>query len=474
MPPGMTSTDLPLHITGLTSGLAPIPSADPPSRCDVLVVGAGPAGSACARTLALAGLDVVLVDQHEFPRDKICGDGLIPDAHAALRELGVYNEVMDQAHFVGHVACIAPRGGRVEVPGQLAVLPRRRLDHLLVRAAMRAGARLATPWRFGAPIEEGGRVVGGKLIRGQRDGGAAQVIDVQARWVVLATGAAMQAMVGAGLCERRAPSGLALRAYVHHANLHQAVQAMEVVWHRHLSPGYGWVFPCGGDVYNVGVGVFNTRQRELDGQHRNAPDTNLRHLLDAFSTCHASAGELLQGGRMLGDAGLKGAPLRCTLAGAKLGRPGLLATGEAIGSTYDFTGEGIGKALQTGLLAARALLEGRGGVSGAGPSAPQPGGLGAAPGFLTQVSQSGQLADTSAADAAVLARYNDFIAALRPRFALYAKANRVNSHPWLADLVIWRAQRSERLRRRMTGVLEETTNPGHLVTVQGLWKLMMQ
>ena len=52
-----------------------------PARCDVLVVGAGPAGSACARVLARAGVDVVLVDQHAFPRDKVCGDGLIPDAY---------------------------------------------------------------------------------------------------------------------------------------------------------------------------------------------------------------------------------------------------------------------------------------------------------------------------------------------------------------------------------------------------------
>ena len=69
------------------------PSAQLPTRADVLVVGAGPAGSACAQALARAGLDVVLVDQHDFPRDKVCGDGLIPDTHAALKRLGVYEEV---------------------------------------------------------------------------------------------------------------------------------------------------------------------------------------------------------------------------------------------------------------------------------------------------------------------------------------------------------------------------------------------
>ena len=56
-----------------------------PPRCDVLVVGAGPAGSAAAQLLARAGRDVVLVDSQAFPRDKVCGDGLIPDATAPSR-----------------------------------------------------------------------------------------------------------------------------------------------------------------------------------------------------------------------------------------------------------------------------------------------------------------------------------------------------------------------------------------------------
>src|SRR5687767_11360114 len=87
------------------------PASDLPARCDVLIVGAGPAGSAAAITLARAGLAVVLVDQHSFPRDKVCGDGLIPDAHNALRKLGVLDEVMAQAQSSSHVGCIGPRGG---------------------------------------------------------------------------------------------------------------------------------------------------------------------------------------------------------------------------------------------------------------------------------------------------------------------------------------------------------------------------
>ena len=155
------------------------PNALPP-RCEVLIVGAGPAGSAAAITLARAGLDVVLVDQHSFPRDKICGDGLIPDAHNALRKLGVLDAVLAQAQAASHVGCIGPRGGRIDVPGTLSVLPRKTLDLILCRAAVAAGARMFAPVRFSAPIEDKGRVVGAQLKSGEK------THDLRAPWVLLA------------------------------------------------------------------------------------------------------------------------------------------------------------------------------------------------------------------------------------------------------------------------------------------------
>ena len=138
--------------------MTPSPRTEPlPGACDVLVVGAGPAGSACAQMLARGGVDVVLVDQHVFPRDKVCGDGLIPDAYAALRRLQVLDEVMEVAQPVQHVGCVGPSGGRIDVPGTMAVLPRRQLDDILCRAAQRAGARLVAPAAVASPGEAGGR-----------------------------------------------------------------------------------------------------------------------------------------------------------------------------------------------------------------------------------------------------------------------------------------------------------------------------
>lgn len=404
-----------------------------PARCDVLVVGAGPAGSAAAITLARTGLEVVLIDQHAFPRDKVCGDGLIPDAHKALRKLGVLDEVMAQAQPCSHVRCIGPRGGLVDVPGTLAVLPRRELDLILCRAAAAAGARMFAPLRFVAPLEEAGRVVGAEL---KADDGATH--GIRADWVVLATGAVPQALLAAHMSERHTPSGVALRGYVRNPRMAGRIDKLEIVWHRAVSPGYGWIFPCRDAVFNVGVGIADSHGEQRGGK-LGKKAFNLHEVFADFTRIYEPARQLVEDGEWVSP--LKGAPLRCTLEGARYSRPGLIVTGEAAGSTYSFSGEGIGKALETGILAAEAVGEGRA---------------------------------RATPEAEVRARYEAGLTALKPRFELYARANNVNRHPWLADLVIWRARKSERLRQRMSGVLNETSNPGNLVTVKGMLRLFTE
>ena len=396
-----------------------------PDRCDVLVVGAGPAGSAAATLLARGGADVVLIDQHAFLRDKVCGNGLIPDAHRALRRLGVLDEVMRQAQAVTHAGLISPRGIRVDVPGTLAVLPRRELDDIVCRGAVRAGARMFAPLRFLATVDEGGTVVGARVAQGdvQR--------EIRCRWLVLASGAVPQALIAAGMATRQTPSGVALRGHLKNEAMRGRIDKLEVVWHRAVSPGYGWIFPCRDGVFNIGVGLSEFRRGGGDG--------NLRGLFDAFTRIYAPARELVAGGEWL--APLKGAPLRYSLQGARFSRPGLLVTGEAAGSTYAFTGEGIGKAMETGMLAAESLLAGL---------------------------------SRREADETVRRDYEARITALQPRFALYERANWVNRHPWLADLVLWRGRRSPRVLRRMSGVLDETSNPGQLLTAKGFYRLFTE
>jgi flavin-dependent dehydrogenase len=227
---------------------------------------------------------------------------------------------------------------------------------------------------------------------------------------------------------------VALRGYVRNAAMAGRIRALEIVWHWRLRPGYGWIFPCADGVFNIGVGMLNSHRQIAAGRAAMA-DVNLRTTFSAFTDVYAPARELMAGGEL--EGGLKGAPLRCALEGARYARPGLLVTGEAAGSTYSFSGEGIGKAMETGLLAAEAIAEHRD-------------------------------------DEPVCASYRASLAALKPRFALYERANRVNAHPWLADLLIWRARKSARLLRRMSGVLEETSNPGNLITFKGMVRLFTE
>lgn len=398
----------------------------------MLVVGAGPAGSACAQQLARAGFKVVLADQYEFPRDKVCGDGLIPDAHTAFGRLGVYQAVMRAAQRASHVACIAPRGGRIDVPGRVAVLPRAELDDILRKAALAAGATWLAPARFEAPLFDGQRVYGARLKCGD------EKREIHAQWIVLATGAVPQALIAAEMCERRTPSGVALRGYVRNPAMVGRIRALEVLWHKRLSKGYGWIFPCPNGVFNIGVGLVQSHATGRDGREAMVDDVNLRQMFDRFCEVYPPAAELVKTGEKLGP--LKGAPLRCSLEGARFSRPGLLVTGEAAGATYAFTGEGIGKAMETGILAAETIAEGR---------------------------------DTLLTDAQLRARYEGALLALKPRFDLYERANNVNEHPWLADLVIWRARKSSRILRRMSAVLEETGNPGNLISLRGIVRLFV-
>lgn len=399
--------------------------------CEVVVVGAGPAGSSCAHWLARAGCDVFLVDQYKFPRHKVCGDALIPDALAALQRLGLYDQVMAMAKAVDHVRCVAPSGSVADLKAPMAVISRYVFDDVLLQAAVAQGARFLPQMAFESLAHDADR---GRAVRGAWFRAEGERILIKARHVVLATGASVAALDAAGLAHRRAPSAMALRTIIRHPFMREHIRGLQVIWHRMISPGYAWIFPLPEDTFNIGVGVFDVAKSWPEQK------LNLRQVFDRLAEVHPLAAKLLHEGERIEP--LKGAPLRSGLTGSEIWQDGLLVCGEAIGSTYGLTGEGIGKAMETGLMAAESIL-------------------------LSKCAQG--LAASKAGPI-----YESKLAALRPRYAQYEKANRINRQFWLAEALIRWAARSSVLRNQASEVLNEQRSPEDLVTAGGLLRVWLK
>ena len=113
-------------------------------RPRVIIVGAGPAGSACALTLAGRGnVDVLVLDKSSYPRVKVCGSGLSPSCLIHLRRLGLYDRFARRAVHMTKLLARGPSGHEVFLRGGKGawIVPRVELDHGIIGAAERAGAR---------------------------------------------------------------------------------------------------------------------------------------------------------------------------------------------------------------------------------------------------------------------------------------------------------------------------------------------
>jgi geranylgeranyl reductase family protein len=319
------------------------------SSCDVLIIGAGPAGAAAAHVLASAGVAVTIADQRAFPRDKVCGDALIRDSLDALAFLGLSAAVQREAWHGHELRLYAPDGAYVSLNGDLACLPRERFDQILFDAAVAAGATFVQGTAT-APHLDGERI-GGALFK---DGSSEWRIE--ARYTLLATGANATILDAFGLPVEPKPDAVAGRAYyIASPDVVAEFSYLAIVYQRSWCPGYGWMFPGPNGRVNVGVGLFG----------RSAEHGRLHEFFADFIATFPPAARLVQHATL--DREFRGAPIRSGLNREVFGRPGLLALGEAVASTYSATGEGIGKAMESGLLAAelvRDALNGRRSSSG--------------------------------------------------------------------------------------------------------------
>lgn len=313
-------------------------------RFDVVVAGAGPAGSVAALVLARAGARVALVDKAAFPRDKACGDLIGPRGVRLLSDLGISVPEAGQGR---DLLAVGPSGRRVRLPafpgrtyaGHGIVVPRTAFDDALRRAAIEAGAAGVRGRISGVDAGPGGRVRALITSDGQRLAG-----DV----IIGADGALSPVARLTGLLRPdRALWGFAVRSYVP-AQVPLPLLVLQDAQPWRIYPGYGWLFPGADGQANVGIGIG------LGSTRRMVP---LRADLARFCEKLRTAGDLAPG---VQPGPLTGGWLRMGGTGSPLAAGNVLLAGDAAGLINPLQGEGIGPAMISGRLAAEAVVAGPG------------------------------------------------------------------------------------------------------------------
>ncbi len=314
---------------------------------DVLVVGAGPAGSATAAWLARLGVDVLLTDAAVFPRDKTCGDGLTPRAIGELERLGLGDWL--RAHTVNHGLRAHGFGQTLLLPWPGGTLPdwgsavaRTELDDHLRTTAIKSGARALDGVRAVDVRRDGERV--STVVFGRGD----ETLEVDCRRLIVADG--VRSPLGKVLgreWHRDTVYGVAGRSYVTSTmsddpwiSSHLELRGEQ---HEVLS-GYGWIFPLGTGEVNLGVGTLATAKRPADLQ--------VRRLMTSYA-------DTVRGAFGLGDELRAPTSALLPMGGAVSGVAGAnwALVGDAAACVNPLNGEGIDYGLEGGRLVAELIAE---------------------------------------------------------------------------------------------------------------------
>ena len=324
-----------------------------PTEADVLVVGAGPAGSSAAAWAARHGLDVVLADAATFPRDKACGDGLTPRAIAELERLDLRDWVRThgtnkglRAAGFGHELLLPWPGG--SLPDYGSAVPRTELDARIRQVALDSGARPFDGARAVDVVRDGARV--GGVVFALAD---ASRMTVRCQRLVVADG--VRSPLGRTLgrtWHRETAYGVASRSYVKSGRSDDEWISSHLELRGEsgeLLSGYGWIFPLSDGEVNLGVGTLATSKRPANVQ--------LRPLMEFYASQRREEWEL-------GDELRAPTSALLPMGGAVSGvaGPNWALIGDAAGCVNPLNGEGIDYGLETGrvvmdLMAAEDDLE---------------------------------------------------------------------------------------------------------------------
>jgi geranylgeranyl reductase family protein len=319
-----------------------------PTRTDVLVVGAGPAGSAAAAWSARAGLDVLLLDAAVFPRDKTCGDGLTPRAIGELERLGLGDwlraHTVNQglrAHGFGQTLLLPWPGG--SLPDWGSAVARTELDDHLRTTAIKSGAAAVDGARAVGVRMDGDRVAAVEVAVGD------EVVEVACDRLVVADGvrSPLGKLLGRAW-HRDTVYGVAGRAYV------DSDRADDPWISSHLElrgedgdilSGYGWIFPLGSGEVNIGVGTLATARRPAN--------IAVKPLMSFYADERREEFELSGDLRMPTSALLPMGGAVSHVAGRNWA-----LVGDAAGCVNPLNGEGIDYGLETGRLVAEVMASG--------------------------------------------------------------------------------------------------------------------
>ncbi|WP_116114567.1 geranylgeranyl reductase family protein [Austwickia chelonae] len=343
---------------------------------DVIVVGAGPGGSATAAYLAMAGLDVLLLEKAHFPRDKICGDGLTPRAVRELAQLGVPTSEED-GWIRNKGLRIVGGGRRFELdwpetdyfPPYGMVRKRQELDEILARYAAGRGVRLLEGVNVQEAIRDdsSGRIQGVTAKIMGRDGRATgETATFRAPIVVAADGVSSRLSMSMGRPKRdNRPMGVAVRTYYESParTNDEYMESWLELWVPEgegsrstpgtatsgkdiLLPGYGWIFACGDGTANVGLGMLDTSPAFGRVDYRDV----MRRWVATLPAEWTFTEETLA-------QPIRGAALPMAFNRQPLYADGLLLVGDAGGMVNPFNGEGIDYAMEAGRTAAEIIVQ---------------------------------------------------------------------------------------------------------------------
>ena len=304
---------------------------------DLLVVGAGPAGVAAGIEARRLGVDALVVDKATFPRDKTCGDGLTAGALRLLDGMGFDVRSLASWEAVTDTVIVSPTGREVEVPlppdgAYAGVVPRAELDAALVEHARARGVEVREGTSV-TTLHGDGDAVGATLADGS---------DVRARFVVAADGHWSPVRRLLGEDDPDLGSWHAFRQYFTGVD----DRRLWVLFEEDLLPGYAWVFPVGDGRANVGFGVLRTDDDSTNGK---ALAARWRGLADRPSLRRAL------GPNAEPEGSVRAWPIPAAYDRDRLTRGRVLFVGDAGGVVDPMTGEGIAQALESGMLAARAV-----------------------------------------------------------------------------------------------------------------------